>query len=162
MPIDTRRAGRKPASVLALLVAVGVLTATACSPTKPSSPTSLSVGKWSGTTTQGATIAFEVTSSETLVELTIGHNFNGCSGTQTFSNLSVPTEPNVVCIPGPCSGSISAYRQFAYVNGNVRGSPSTVVNGVFFPGGSAQGQASFLDFAGCGTAAGVQWSATRR
>jgi hypothetical protein len=137
--------------------------ASACSraPTSPS-PSSLSVGQWSGTTAQGASIAFTVSSDEALTTIAVGYTFNGCSGTQTFAGLNVPTAPNVTCIPGPCSGTISTYRAFAYSSGSIGMGPSTTVNGLFLRGGRAQGQVSFLDYPGCGTAAGVEWTATRR
>jgi len=137
--------------------------AVACSdgPTSPSA-SSLSVGQWSGTTTQGMPIAFTVSSDEAVTTITVGYSFNSCSGTQTFSNLSVPTAPDVNCIPGPCSGPISSYRAFGYENGSVGSGPSTTVNGLFLPGGRAQGQVSFRDYPVCGTATSVPWTATRR
>lgn len=144
---------------------VGVLTvASACSrgPTAPSSSSSLSVGQWAGTTAQGASITFTVSSDEILTTVALGYTFNGCSGTQTFSNLSVPTAPQVTCIPGPCSGTIASYRAFSFSNGSPGSGPVTAVNGLFLLGGQAQGQATFQDYSGCGTAAGVAWSATRR
>ena len=130
-------------------------------PASPS-PSSLSVGQWSGSTDQGMPITFTVSSDEVLTTLVVGYSFNSCSGTQTFSDLNVPTRPDVVCIPGPCSGTISTYRAFAYSSGSVGTGPSTAVNGLFLLGGRAQGQASFRDYPGCGTAAGVAWTATRR
>lgn len=130
-------------------------------PTSPS-PSSLSVGQWSGTTAQGRPIAFTVSSDEAVTTITVGYSFNSCSGTQTFSNLNVPTAPDVTCIPGPCSGGIATYRAFAYQNGSAGSGPSTTVNGLFLPGGRAQGQVSFRDYPGCGTVAGVEWTATRR
>jgi hypothetical protein len=129
--------------------------------TSPSA-SSLSVGQWSGTTAQGASIAFTVSSDEALTTIAVGYTFNGCSGTQTFADLNVPTAPNVTCIPGPCSGTISTYRSFAYSSGSRGTGPSTAVNGLFLPGGRAQGLVSFQDYLGCGTAAGVEWTATRR
>jgi len=107
-------------------------------------------------------IAFTVSSDEAVTTITVGYSFNSCSGTQTFSNLSVPTAPDVNCIPGPCSGPISSYRAFGYENGSVGSGPSTTVNGLFLPGGRAQGQVSFRDYPVCGTAASVPWTATRR
>ena len=126
------------------------------------SESSLSVGQWSGTTAQGASIDFTVSSSEALTRIAVGYAFSGCSGTQTFADLNVPTAPNVTCIPGPCSGTLSTYRQFAYSSRSDGTGPSTTVNGLFLPGGRAQGLVSFRDYPGCGTAAGVEWTATRR
>jgi hypothetical protein len=141
---------------------VGLL-ASACGrdPTSPS-PSSLSVGQWNGTTAQGMVITFTVSSDEILTTLSVGHSFNGCSGMQTFSNLQVATAPDVICIPGPCSGTTSTYRAFGFSSGSRGTGPSTAVNGLFLPGDRAQGVASFHDFPGCGTATGVEWTATRR
>jgi hypothetical protein len=130
-------------------------------PTSPS-PSSLSVGQWSGATAQGTPITFSVSTDEILTMIAVGYNFNGCAGTQTFSNLNVPTAPDVTCIPGPCSGSIGTYRAFAYSSGSRGTGPNTSFNGLFLPGGRAQGLVSFTDYPGCGTAAGVEWTATRR
>jgi hypothetical protein len=113
-------------------------------------------------TAQGAAITFSVSSDEILTTISVGYNFNGCSGTQVFSDLSVPTAPNVTCIPGPCSGTISSYRAFAYSNGTFGSGPGTTLNGLFLPGGRAQGLVTFQDYPGCGTAASVEWAATRR
>ena len=144
---------------------VGVLmVASACSsgPTAPSSSSSLSVGRWVGTTAQGSSITFTVSSDEILTTIALGYTFNGCSGTQTFSNLSVRTAPEVICIPGPCSGTITSYRSFSFSDGSSGSGPVTAVNGLFLVGGQAQGQVAFQDFPGCGTATSVAWSATRR
>lgn len=122
---------------------------------------SLSAGEWRGTTAQGMPIAFTVAEDETLTELTIGHRFADCMGTETFSNLVVPTAQDVTCFPGPCSGTLQSFRQFGFENGNVSG-PHTMVRGLFLPGGRAQGQANFTNFQGCGSAPAVEWTATRR
>ena len=130
-------------------------------PTAPSA-SSLSVGQWSGTTAQGTPITFTVSSDEVLIAIAVGYNFNGCSGTQTFSNLNVPTAPGVSCIPGLCSGTTATYPAFQYLGGSRGTGPTTNFNGLFLPGGRAQGLVSFRDYPGCGTAAGVEWTATRR
>ena len=141
---------------------VGLLAA-ACGgqPTSPST-SSLSAGQWTGTTTQGTAISFTVSSDEFLTSLSVGHNFNGCTGMQTFSNLHVATTPDVVCIPGPCSSTITTSRRLSFRDGTPGAGPSTAVNGLFLPGGRAQGVAAFHDFPGCGTVTGVEWTATRR
>jgi hypothetical protein len=142
---------------------VAGLLASACGrePTLPS-PSSLSAGQWNGTTAQGAVITFTVSSDEILTTLSLGHSFNGCSGMQTFSNLQVDTAPDVDCVPGPCSGTITTYRAFGVSSGSREAGPSTTVTGLFLPGGRAQGVAAFNDFPGCGTVTGVEWTATRR
>jgi hypothetical protein len=95
-----------------------------------------------------------------LTTISVGYSFNGCSGTQTFSNLQVPTAPDVTCIPGPCSGTTSTYRALNFSSGTRP--HATAVFGVFLPGDRAQGVVAFHDFPGCGTVTGVEWTATRR
>jgi hypothetical protein len=51
----------------------------------------LSVGEWEGTTSQGKPIAFTVSQDETVTSITLGYDFNDCSGTRTFAELSIPT-----------------------------------------------------------------------
>jgi hypothetical protein len=128
--------------------------------TKPTSATSYQ-GQWTGTTAQGAPIAFTISGDEKVTSITLGYDFNGCSGSQTFSNLAVATIPDVTCIPGPCPSSISTYRQFGYSSGDREG-PVTSVNGLFPTQATAEGVASFRNYPSCGTAIGVPWSATRR
>ncbi len=91
----------KTKAILRVGVFAGVL-ASACNSGPPTpSASSLSAGQWSGTTVQGASISFSVSSDEALTTIAVGYTFNGCSGTQTFADLNVPTAPNVTCIPGP-------------------------------------------------------------
>jgi hypothetical protein len=135
----------------------------ACSgPTSPSTAAPSLAGQWSGTTSQGTPIAFSVSADEKVTSITIGYSFNGCSATQTFSGLDLRTAPDVTCIPGPCSGSISSYRAFNYSSSGPRDGPRTALNGLFLPANRAEGQVGFFDYPGCGTARGVAWTATRR
>jgi hypothetical protein len=67
----------------------------------------------------------------------------------------------VICVPGPCSNDISSFRSFNYLAG-APGGPSTTINGLFVLGSRAEGQVSFRDYPGCGTAAGVAWNAARQ
>ncbi len=46
-------------------------------------------GPWSGSTSQGAPIAFVVADLR-IASITIGFNFGGCAGTTTYPNLTVP------------------------------------------------------------------------
>jgi hypothetical protein len=107
-------------------------------------------------------IAFTVAPDETVTTITLGYAFNGCSGSHIFSDLNVPTASNVTCIPGPCTGVLTSYRAFSYVEGAVIGGPSTQINGVFLPGDQARGQVVFRDYPSCGTANPVEWTATKR
>jgi hypothetical protein len=143
----------------AILLCVA-LTACGGNGTKPTSAVTYQ-GQWTGTTAQGALIAFTISGDEKVTSITLGHNFNGCSGSQTFSNLAVATIPDVTCIPGPCPSSISTYRQFGYSSGDIEGA-FTSVNGLFPTPATAEGLANFRNYPGCGTSTGVSWTATRR
>jgi hypothetical protein len=146
-----------------LVILVSALASACNGPTTPSSARgSSTIGEWSGITSQGMGIAFTVSPDETVTTITLGYRFGGCSGSQTFSNLNIPTAPNVICVPGPCSGAVAAYRAFNYSDGRSGNGPRTTVNGLFLPGDRAEGQASFVDYPGCGTATGVTWTVTRR
>jgi hypothetical protein len=144
-------------------VTLSCVLASACtSPLMPSfGATSLSVGEWSGTTSQGTPITFTVAPDERVTTITLGYDFNGCAGSLTFSDLSVPTAPDLTCIPGPCSGVPNTYRSFGYTAGSVAG-PMTQVNGLFLPRNEAKGQAIFRNYAGCGDLITTEWTATRR
>jgi hypothetical protein len=130
----------------------------------PSGPTGRGsyAGQWSGTTAQGRMVAFTISADETITTITLGHDFNGCSGTQTFSGLSLTIAPRVECIPAPCPGMLTSYRAFGYTSGDRIEGPSTSVNGLFTSSERAEGTANFRGFQGCGDAIGVMWSATRR
>jgi len=119
-------------------------------------------GEWSGTTAQGRSIAFTISADETVTTLTIAHDFSGCSGSQTFSNLKLNIAPQVMCIPGPCTGSVTSFRAFGYSSGNRLEGPSTDINAVFMSTSRAEGTVNFRNYSGCGSAIGVAWSATRR
>ena len=122
---------------------------------------SLSVGEWEGTTSQGRPIAFTVSRDEKVTSITLGYEFNDCSGTREFFEVNVPTAPDLTCMPGPCPRTAASYRAFGFSDGTVAGGPYTQVNGVFLPRNQARGQAIFRDYPDCGSAT-VQWTATRR
>ena len=142
-------------------IAALCLTAAACS--SPASVTTggAYAGQWAGTTAQGRPIAFTISSSDAVTTITVGHDFNGCVGTETFSGLDLSVVPNVSCIPGPCPPSVS-YHGFSYSSGSSAANPSTELNAVMLSTTSAQGSVNFRNFAGCGNAIGIAWTAARR
>ncbi len=158
------RAARPLLLTRAGCVGLAVVAVAACgSPTAPTrGGSSLSVGQWNGTTSQGMSITFTVAPDETLTALSIGYRVNGCSGSQTFADLSVRTAPEVVCPTAPCPSGATSYRAFIYGTGVPGQGPSTSVRGLFLPGGRAEGQATFTDFPNCGSEGPVTWTATRR
>jgi hypothetical protein len=129
----------------------------------PTEPTRIGyAGPWSGTTAQGTPLAFTISADERVTTISVAHNFNGCSGSQTFSDLSLPIAPQIVCIPGPCSPSQSAYRQLAFLSGDRVTGPTVGIAGVFLSTNRVEGTVNFSNYPGCGSATGVPWSATRR
>lgn len=118
-------------------------------------------GQWNGTTAQGRPITFTISPDETVTSITIGHDFNGCSGSQTFSSLSLPTKPTVECIPAPCPSGVTSFRGFNYAAGNPFDGQATEVHGLL-SGNTAQGTVNFRNFAACGSMIGVSWTATKR
>jgi hypothetical protein len=159
-------ASRERSTLLLRIGCVSLVVAAVASCSSPTAPTaavsSLSVGEWTGTTSQGMSITFTVSRDETLTQLSIGYRVNGCSGSQTFTNLSVRTAPEVICPSGSCPSGATSYRAFIYSFGVFGQGPSTSVNGLFLPGGRAEGRASFSDYPDCGSAGPVTWTATRR
>jgi len=152
----TVKAGR---SACLLLIAQAVLV-TACGSTKPSSTTL--EGQWTGTTAQGTPIGFTVSADQKVTAITVGYRFGGCAGTETVASLSLETAPNVICVPGPCPPSLSSYRAFNYSNARTLEGPSLSINALFLTTASAEGQAGFRDYPGCGSATGVSWTAAKQ
>ena len=110
-------------------------------------------GQWSGTTSQGRTIAFTVAGANQVTEITIGYTFNGCSGTNTFPNLSLD-------ITMPPNLPAGASPGFGFGSGPSDSANSTQVLGTFTSSATATGSMVFTAFTGCGSSAGT-WSATR-
>lgn len=163
------RAWRLPKSLWSCAI-VTCLFASACTrailPIAGASPgsggdVSRSVGEWRGTTSQGMPIAFTVSSNETVTTITVGFDFNGCTGFRTFSDLMVTTNPRVTCISGSCPKTLASYRAFSYIDGTFGGGPVTQVNGLFLPRNRASGQINFTDYPECGTVT-AEWTAARR
>jgi hypothetical protein len=151
---------RDAARVLAILLCGSAI---ACGSNGPNGPSGTGYrGDWSGTTAQGSPIAFTISPDERVTSITIGYNFNGCSGSQTFSNLNLEIAPNVICIPGPCPGSLSGFRRFSHATGTTLGEPMTSVHGLFPSTARAEGAAYFRDYPSCGSANAIGWTATKR
>jgi len=142
--------------------AVAILGVIAAGCSSPAAPDVNYAGQWAGTTAQGESIAFTISPDERVTAITVGYAFNGCRSAQTFSNLNLSITPQVICIPGPCTGPVSAYRSFSYLAGNPIQEPTTQLNGILFAGTGAQGVVSFRDFPECGSAVGVAWTAAKR
>ena len=144
------------------LVAFCALIGACGSPSSPSAGQANYEGPWSGTTAQGRPVAFTISSDQNVTTLTVGHEFNGCSGSQTFSGISVSIMTQVQCIPAPCSNQLSSYRAFNYSVGTSLEGPGTSINALFVSTDRAEGLLHFRGFPGCGDALSVPWNATKR
>jgi hypothetical protein len=110
-------------------------------------------GEWNGTTSQNRPITFTVSSDQKVTAITVGYSFNGCSGTNTFSNLNlaIGNPPNPAS-PGP---------GFGFGSGPPDGPNYTQVLGTFSSNTEATGTVIFGAYSSCGNT-GALWSATRR
>src|SRR5687768_2965648 len=82
----------KGGCVLRMLFLAGMWTIPACSSGRVTAPDGLErtyTGEWTGATSQGTAITFSVSAVNSVTSIAIGHNFNGCRETQTFSTLSL-------------------------------------------------------------------------
>ena len=146
--------------LIPVLALSAVMSACGGGPTGPSGSASYR-GEWTGSTAHGAPISFTISPDEKVTSITIGHNFNSCSGSQTFSNLSLDIAPNVTCIPAPCPTSLASYRALNYMSPPA-GDQITAISGLFSTTASAQGVVNFSQFPGCGSAFSVPWTAFKR
>jgi hypothetical protein len=156
--------GQKTSSVLSLLVLVCIpatllISFSGCggsaenNPTTPGGDPARYDGQWKGTTSQGRPIAFTVSPAQKVTAITVGYSFNGCSGSNTFSNLNldIGVTPNPATSLGP---------GFGFGSGSPEGSNYTQVYGSFRSNTTASGTVIFGDFTGCGNAI-AGWTATR-
>jgi hypothetical protein len=143
------------AIVTAASFALLLVTSTTCgSSSTPPAPTPAGyAGQWSGTTSQGRTIAFTVSTAQRVTEISIGYNFNGCSGTNTFPNLNL----DIGTAPSQPAG---ASPGFGFGSGAPDSLNYTQVLGTFNSSTAATGSMAF-GVTSCGTSGGI-WSATRR
>lgn len=149
----------KPA-VLFLTVALCVA-ASSCT-SGPSTPSPVVYdGVWNGTTSQGRSITVIVSSDQKVTSINVEYNFNGCSGSKTFSNLSLtiaksqppPGNPQA---PGPFDNP-----GFGFGSGAPDGADFTQVSGAFTSSQTATGSVVFGGYSGCGNG-GAIWTATKR
>jgi len=146
---------RLRAAVCAVLL--GLIITLACSgPGTPTSPPGVMAtyqGEWSGMTSQGMRISFTV-ADQKVTSISVGYNFNGCTGTHAFPNLNLvigyPPNPSAP-YPGP---------GFGFGSGAPDAPNYTQVYGTFGSSTAASGSLVFGDYAGCGNSLGI-WSASR-
>lgn len=133
------------------LVTAGFIFMTGCGG-GPAAPTATGYdGEWSGTTSQGSPIAFTVSPAEKLTTITVGYNFNGCTGSSVLF-------PNVALEHGPVPVPVALLDY----ESAPAGTPNrTLFHFLFTSSKDAHGMVTFVDYAGCGTVSGT-WTATKR
>jgi hypothetical protein len=128
----------------------------------PTTPSSGYEGQWSGTTSQGKSIAFTVSSDQKVTSITVGYGFGTCSGEHRFANLSL--EIGVPPIPPrgtPRGPTPTPGPGFGYGSGPPDAPNFTQITGWFTSSTTASGIVIFGEYPGCGNAVGI-WSADRR
>ena len=105
-------------------------------------------GQWSGSTSQGAPIAFVVADLK-ITSITLGFNFGGCAGTTTYLNLTA-----LIAAAGSRVG-------FSYTSGPPGLPDYTQIIGYFNSTTAADGVVLFTGYPGC-TNQTATWTASRR
>jgi hypothetical protein len=129
--------------------------------TGPSGPASYA-GEWNGTTSQGTPLVVVVSADQRVTTITVGYRFNGCSGSRTFSDLSlsiavVQPPPGNPVPPGPFNNSPG----FGYGSGSPEAPNFTQVYGAFTSSTTATGSVLFGGYPECGNGSAL-WTATKR
>ena len=145
-----------------LTVALCVAASSCTSSSGPSNPSPLVYdGEWNGTTSHGRSMTVIVSPDQKVTSITVEYTFNGCSGSKTFSNLSLtiarsqppPGNPQA---PGPFDNP-----GFGFGSGAPDGPDFTQVYGAFTSSQTATGSVVFGGYSGCGNG-GAIWTATKR
>lgn len=156
--------GYMPRSVAASLF-LSLLSLAACRSglTAPTDAGTNYTGRWTGTTSQGASIVFTVSSDQIVTAIAVGHDFNGCRGTETFSGLSlIISRPgfSVTRMPTLSGASTSSNPAFGFGSGSPESPTFTQITGMFLSTTTATGTVTFLSFPGCGNGVAL-WNASR-
>jgi hypothetical protein len=146
------------------LLVAAVSTSLSCgssSPVEPSDPARTGYsGEWSGPTIQGRVVSFTVSPNQKVTSITVGYNFNGCSGSRTFSNLSLDIA-TVQRPPGSPSAGPFENAGFGYGSGPIDQPDFLGISGSFTSTDTAVGVLTFSNFSSCGNGVAI-WNATRR
>ena len=145
--------------VVRVLCLIGIWSSTACSGGSVTAPGGLErayTGEWTGATSQGTIITFNVSALNIVTSITIGHNFNGCRDTQTFSSLSLGIGESGLPgrVPTPSNSG------FGFGSGSPEAPNFVQVTGQFTSSQSANGTVTFLNFEKCGNTVAL-WNATK-
>lgn len=147
------------AVVLTLAVGMAHIACGGSSPTGPSSNAGSGyTGRWAGSTSQGTEIGFTVSSDRKITEITVSYRFGGCSGTRTFSGLTIEIGPFT---PPPGTPLLPSGVVFSYTSSRFDEPDFMQVTGEFTSSATASGVVVFVEFPGCGTGTAI-WTATKR
>ena len=136
------------------LVAIAVCAFVGCDHASATAPSTGYAGEWSGTTSQNQPIAFTVSTDQRVVSISISYDFSGCSGTETFANLSL-----TIAKLDPPGTPPYDNPGFGYAGQPGDGS-GTVLLGAFTSNQTATGMVTFVSFPNC-KASGAMWNATK-
>lgn len=107
-------------------------------------------GEWSGTTLTGERIAFTVSAEQKVTAITIEYRFGGCSGTRTFTGLTVEILTPAGTPP-----------MFQHRVSDADSRNLIAVDGAFDSSEQVTGLTGFNDFMTCGSSLSL-WRASRR
>ena len=126
-------------------------------------------GRWSGTvlvsadippgsgppTTQSQPLSFIVSGDERVTDISIGYNISGCSGTKTFSGLTIVigAAPINLELLGPSPINLQL-QGWVYASPTADGKNQTHVSGTFTSDVTALGSAEFVKLLECGGGSG--------
>jgi len=105
-------------------------------------------GQWSGSTSQGAPVAFVVADLK-ITSITLGFNFGGCAGTTTHPSLAMPI------------AAVGGRVGFSYTSGSPELPDYTQIIGYFNSATAADGVVVFTGYPGCANQTAT-WTASLR
>jgi hypothetical protein len=145
--------------VLHLVAVIVVVLNVGCnSATKPSGlPPSGYAGEWAGTTTDGTSVQFSVSTADNVTEFTLTYRISAtCSGTLRYADLTAQIHLQVP--PGP-----PPFDQPGFAFSTKDATSGTAVAGHFSPDRlSSSGQFILANYGACGEGVIGNWSARRR
>jgi hypothetical protein len=139
-----------------LVLIVAQLATVSCGGT-PTTPTERIgyAGEWQGTLLQGGdAISFTVSDAQQVTAITIHYRINGCSGTKTFSGLSLGLVP-------VAGAGAPGNNTFQYQSAGADAVDFVGVQATFESPNAAGGITILDNFAGCGGGQMI-WTARRR
>lgn len=141
----------------AILMALVVCSWTACGADKVSTTPTGYAGEWTGTTTQGTTISFSVSPTDTVTAITFDYNdvVSHCAGTVTLRSLALP-----IVTPEPLQPPPFGQPGFSYQTQAADGTRAIQIEAHFPDHRTASGQFLLFKYDDACMVTGGNWSAT--